>query len=268
MESMDHLENERGLPFDPESLKKLHGIDINDQVLISLNQYQESWKADEFVYRILTTEEIVEIWDLFQDLECHKGICPLLTDDQSNYIGLYTAGPLREKVCYLNHEETDLSPGFRYMERFIATILNNPGAEWDQLAHDYPIVSDLDDRHEHSELDFHVIQELDQCLLQENLDEDLVQQLIFSKLTMMPYSRSDEICSYLTSDDMFIQEKAVVLLRKRNYTPAAGLLFEVAKSGMPNGKLAAISALKQFRTADSKRLLKELEGLLPPNYFK
>ncbi|MFB6363351.1 hypothetical protein ACFCP7_04715 [Paenibacillus elgii] len=94
-----------------------------------------------------------------------------------------------------------------------------------------------------------------------------MQQLIFSKLTIMPYAESEQICSYVTSDDMFIQEKAVILLRKRNYTAAARALFEVAQNGMHNGRMAAIFALKQFRTEESKRLLKELEALLPKHYF-
>ncbi|MEC0210282.1 hypothetical protein P4H70_15190 [Paenibacillus ehimensis] len=58
-----------------------------------------------------------------------------------------------------------------------------------------------------------------------------------------------------------------MLIRDRNYTPAARILFEVAQTGMPNGRMAAISALKQFRTEESKRLLKELEALLPEHYF-
>lgn len=128
-------------------------------------------------------------------------------------------------------------------------------------------MSDRDEQHEHSKLDLNVIQVMDQILLQEDLDEDYIQQLIFYKLTIMPYAGSEEICRYLTSDDMFIQEKAVMLLRKRNYTPAAHTLFEVAQNGMPNGRMAAISALKQFRTEESKRLLKELEALLPRHYF-
>ncbi|SCW28782.1 hypothetical protein SAMN04487970_1001284 [Paenibacillus tianmuensis] len=255
------------LPFDPGLLKQEYAIDIDDQTLIGLSQYQECWNMDEYVYRILTTEEIGEMLDFLRDLACHRGICPLLTDDQSNNIGLYTEGPLRDKICYLDHEETDLSPGFRHMERFIAKCLQHPGAEWDQLERDYPVVSDRDEQHEHSVLDLKVIQEIDRLLLQEDLDEDYTRQLVFSKLTIMPYAESEQICRYVTSDDMFIQEKAVILLRKRNYTAAAHALFEVAQHGMHNGRMAAIFALKQFRTEESKRLLKELETLLPKQYF-
>lgn len=265
MGSLERFELGRKLPFDPELLKKEQAIDIDDRMLISLIQYQERWDEDEFVYRILPTDEIAEMLDVLRDLECHRRICPLLTDDQSNYIGLYIDGPLREKVCYLNHDETDLSPGFRDMERFIVKCLQKPNAEWWELERDYPVVSE---QHDDNELDFQVIQEIDQLLLDEQLDENYRQQLIFAKLTIMPYSGSDEICRYLTSDDMFIQEKAVALIRNRNYTPAAGLLFEVAKNGMPNGKLAAISALKKFHTEESKRLLKELESSLPPNLLR
>lgn len=46
-----------------------------------------------------------------------------------------------------------------------------------------------------------------------------------------------------------------MLTRDRNYTPAARILFEVAQTGMPNGRMAAISALKQ------------LKALLPKHYF-
>ncbi|PUA39046.1 hypothetical protein C8Z91_11270 [Paenibacillus elgii] len=267
METFERFKFNSRLPFDPGLLKQEHGIDIDDQTLIGLSQYQECWTTDEYVYRILTTEEIREMLDFLQDLACHRGICPLLTDDQSNYIGLYTDGPLRDKVCYLDHEETDLSPGFRHMERFVEKSLQTPGTEWDRLERDYPVVSDRDEQHEHSVHDLKVIQEIDQRLLQEELDEDDMQQLIFAKLTIMPYAESEQICRYLTSDDMFIQEKAVILLRKRNYTAAARSLFEVAKNGMHNGRMAAIFALKQFRTEESKRLLKELEAVLPKPYF-
>ncbi|MCM3342504.1 hypothetical protein M3650_28740 [Paenibacillus sp. MER TA 81-3] len=253
----------RELPFDPAVLSREYSIDIQE-VVHSMLDYDEKRDADEAVYRILNTEEIIELRGIFEELECHQSICPLLTDDQSNYIGVYYTGPLEGKVCFLNHEETNLSPGFRSMERFITKILQDPAAEWDELQHDYPALTDHDDE---SQQDIKVIADLDNLIMQENLDEDAKQQLIFSKLAIMPCSRMEHICEYLLADDMYVQEKAIEMIRKRKYTPAAGHLFEVAKNGMHNGKVSAILALKEFKTAESKQLLKELKTVLPASYM-
>ncbi|MBN3526795.1 hypothetical protein [Paenibacillus apiarius] len=197
----------RELPFTPAALSKECSICIPADVLHGLLQYEEKRNAEDAMYRILNTEEIIELRSIFQELECHQNICPL---------------------------------------------------------HDYPALSDDD---EYSMQDNEAIAELDRLIMEEGLDEDFRLQLIFSKLTLMPCSRTEHLYEYLLSDDMYVQDKAVEIIRKRKYTAAAAQLFEVAKNGMHNGKVSAILALKELKTIESKQFLKELKTVLPASYL-
>ena len=65
---------------------------------------------------------------------------------------------------------------------------------------------------------------------------------------------------------MYYQEKALNVLRKRRFKAAAEKIFEVAKNGMPNGKIAAICALREFNNKETSRMIKELKKILSSEY--
>ena len=60
----------------------------------------------------------------------YGNLLPIMTDDNSNYLCVYFRGAEREKVCHLSHDEIDLTPRFKSIERLIHVIITNPEA-WD-----------------------------------------------------------------------------------------------------------------------------------------
>lgn len=252
-------------PFDTDILEKEFSISFQESVISSIIQYNLDRDNSQSIYRVMDTTEIKEILNVLRDTPCYKDICPIFSDDNSNYVGIYHCGPLEGKIRYLNHEETDLSPGYRNIENLVNNMLKYPYYEWEELPHDYPTLEAEDKKFE--EDSNRVICEIDKIISNEDMDEDYKQQLIYSKLTMMPYLETEKLYSYLISDDMYIQEKAVEIIRKRKYKPAAEHLYEVAKNGMQNGKILAIKALREINTKECNEYIKELKNILPKNYL-
>jgi len=257
------------LLIDSKILEEKYGIVLPYDSLEALADYQARsaskgpWRA----YRMLHMEEIEillrELAEFYPE-ECFDDICPLFTDNNSNYVGIYHRGPLRNKICNLDHEDMNFSPGFHNIASFIASIENQPDKNWHELELEYPTLA-LEEPEFSQDAD-KVIKEIDELITDAVSDKRLMRQLIFAKITLIPYGRTDEVYEYLASEDMFIQEKAVELLRKRKYAPAVYHLFEIAKTGMQNGKIAAIIALKEINTLESKKCIEELRTILPDSY--
>lgn len=57
-------------------------------------------------------------------------VLPIMTDDNSNYFCVYYKGDNKEKVCYLNHDEIDLTPCFKSIASLIHVIGTHPES-WD-----------------------------------------------------------------------------------------------------------------------------------------
>ena len=245
-----------------ELLLKKYSIELPKDIVEKLEEYNTK-RDNDSIYEVFNENEMIEILDYILGIECFKGICPILTDNNSNYIGYYYAGPLKGKICFLNHEETDLSPGFRSINKLIEELLSKPDCEWFDLLLDYP---EKCDNGLNSIEDQETIKLIRKEIETNSFGEDYKQQLYYALISMIPFSNSEELYEYLKSDDMYMQEKAVEVLRKRRYKQAAKKLFDIAKNGMQNGKISAICALKEFNTKETGKMLKELEEILPKGY--
>ncbi|EDM35109.1 hypothetical protein PBAL39_16546 [Pedobacter sp. BAL39] len=62
--------------------------------------------------------------DDFEDL------IPIMTDNNSNYICVYFQGQHFGKVCYLSHDEMDLTPFFSSI-RVLVEVINRYPEAWD-----------------------------------------------------------------------------------------------------------------------------------------
>jgi len=206
---------------------------------------------------------MIDILNFLFKEACYKGICPILTDNNSNYIGYFYTGPLKGKICFINHEETDLSPGFRSVNNLIQEILSKPDCEWLELSLDYPEEA-RNDLNLHEDLE--TIELIKKNIADNKINDDYRQQLMYALISITPFSCTEDLYKYLKSDDMYIQEKAVNVIRKRRYKKAADKLFDIAKNGMHNGKISAICALKEINTKETSDMLKELERILPKGY--
>ena len=111
----------------------------NFRIIEVLKQYQfpvidvqalESFVSRDGFQRI--TNENLEGMVVFfkQYTEDFDEILPIMTDDNSNYFCVYYKGDNKEKVCYLNHDEIDLTPRFKSIESLIHVIGTHPES-WD-----------------------------------------------------------------------------------------------------------------------------------------
>lgn len=246
-------------------------------------------KGVELPFNLMTLEEVRELltfsdWyyeELQKNLQDNDKICAFWSDGNSNYAAVYLSGLLEGKICFIDHEETDLSPVFRDFTNFYQSIfeihalnLRQPSAEsgWWDMKTDYPkLVKDENEEFYFEDL---LLAEKFIELFREETGYEKKQHLAFCAMNLLPLSETDKILEFVRSDDMWIQERACQLLGEKKSEKAIPVLAEVARSGNHNGKIAAMIALRNFNTQESKfeieRLLNEVEDdyriYLKPNY--
>ncbi|WP_017426597.1 hypothetical protein [Paenibacillus sp. ICGEB2008] len=205
-------------------------IDLPDDTLEALLIHSKKQEGRKVQLRLLSEQELAESIEWMAQIEVFKYIIPLWTDDHSNYVGLYVEGPLAYKLCYINHEETDLSPRYRSTASLIAELEQNPELDWEQLRQDYP--SDNDISTEQLAEDIRCMHELQAILEKDSSMEDDVRcQLLYSLMAITPVSEADSLLPYVDDEDMYVQERACILLGYHGYEPATELLKEVMKHG-------------------------------------
>lgn len=200
----------------------------------------------DYEWKVLPQEEIGEMLDHMKSIEVYQNIIPLWTDEQSNYIGLYYKGPLSYRICYLNHEETDVSPGFRNVDSFIQELEQQPDADWYELNKDYPAADSTQPTTEELAADLKSRDELLAIIEGVEIDDDQRCQYLYSLMALTPYSHLDTLLRYLDDEDMYVQERACEIFGHYQYTPAVEQLKIVAEHGLPNGKQAAKRALSRM----------------------
>ncbi|MFT9845964.1 HEAT repeat domain-containing protein [Aneurinibacillus sp. REN35] len=226
-----------------QQLMETFQMTLRDDLIETLQSHSDKQQTCEFFIRLMSIQEIVEAVECLSAFEMYREIIPLWTDDHSNYVGVYFWGPMQYRVCYINHEETDLSPAFRSVQSFSTLLEQHPESDWYDLPKDYPgsetnaalIANDMV-----------AIAELNTALQAEELDEEIRCQLLFSIMALTPYHKLDTLMSYMDDENMYVQERACEILGFHKYEPAKSRLEEIAESGSHNGKTAARSALARM----------------------
>ncbi|MGG4502054.1 HEAT repeat domain-containing protein [Paenibacillus polymyxa] len=178
-------------------------IDLPDDTLEALLIHRKKQEGQKVQLRLLSEQELAESIEWMAQIEVFKYIIPLWTDDHSNYVGLYVEGPLAYKLCYINHEETDLSPMYRSTASLIAELEQNPELDWEQLRKDYP--SDNDISTEQLAEDIRCMHELQAILEKDSSMEDDVRcQLLYSLMAITPVSEADSLLPYVDDEDMYV----------------------------------------------------------------
>ncbi|MGG3510128.1 HEAT repeat domain-containing protein [Paenibacillus lautus] len=216
-----------------------------------LETHNKKQKDQIYFLRLMEFEEIIELADFMSEIEVYQDIIPLWTDDNSNYIGLHIQGACKYRISYINHEEADLSPGFRSISSFITKLELHPNSDWDELKKDYP--SEIEISSTEIDEDLSCIDELNNLISSNQLiNDDIRCQYIFSIMALTPKGYLNSLIKYLDDEDMYVQERACEIIGFHRYIPAKEKLIEISINGMHNGKLAAKRALARIR-----ELLKE-----------
>lgn len=164
----------------------------------------------------------------------------------ANYVGVYMFGPLTGRVCFINHEEIDLSPVYPNVQTLIKILLENPENDWYELPKCYPRSKEHTDELQLKH-DVQAIKELKNLLKNPELDEEKRTQYLFSIMALTPYTQLHEIIPLLEDSDMWVQERAAEILGFHRYLPAREKLNWVKEHGQYNGKMAAELALKRIK---------------------
>ncbi|MGH1286781.1 hypothetical protein [Bacillus toyonensis] len=201
---------------------------------------------NDFSMHLLSFEEATEMYVYLHEDVTISDVFPLWTDDNSNYIGVYMLGPLTGRVCFIDHEEMDLSPVYPNVQKLINILLESPETDWYELPKYYPSSKENTDELQLQQ-DVQAIEELKNLLKNHELNEDKRTQYLFSIMALTPYTQLHEILPLLNESDMWIQERAAEILGFHRYVPASEKLNWVKEHGQHNGKMAAELALKRIK---------------------
>jgi hypothetical protein len=195
----------------------------------------------------------------------------LWTDDNSNYCGIYTDGPLRGWLCILDHEEPMLTPAFRSIASFITRLFTEVRQKDRGGAYDLPSVPrDVPETVPHVEDD-----ELDQKLAlyfreqhRNESDEAMRRLYAFCSICLTPFEHTSEVIPFLEDQDMWVPEAAVRLLEIRQWDAGTEQLEKLAREGRPNGDYAAMRLLARMKTDDSQQAIARLNRYLQGQKLK
>lgn len=219
---------------------RIVGLEFPDEISEQFRNDSYSKSQHELPMRLLSPQEALEIYNWLEKNLWVKGLCPLWTDDNSNYAAVYIHKPLNYRVCFIDHEEIDLSPVFVSVESFLEVLESNHGKDWYYLPRDYPVLNKIILRTQ-IKTDLEVIEELKQLMFEG--DADKRQYYAFCIMALTPYQHIDMLIPFLTDDDMWIQERACTVFGLHQYEPVVDLLKQISEKGKHNGKLAAKRAL-------------------------
>ncbi|MCY6371756.1 hypothetical protein [Clostridium ganghwense] len=227
-----------------DKLNEIYKTHIPLEILEALEEHRYKQEKSEFFIRLMKMDEILEMKQFLDKFEVFKNLIAIWTDDNSNYICMYYSGPLKYRICYLNHEETDVSPQFRNVKTFINELEKDEECDWDELVKDYP--NECDISRNDMETDLNAIKELNSMLNNSDLDEDFRTQIIYSILALTPYDYLDSIIKYLDDEDDYVQERACDIVGFHRYNSAICKLKELCITGKINVPGAAERALRQM----------------------
>lgn len=184
----------------------------------------------------------------------------LWTDDNSNYVGVYTSGPLRGWLTKLNHAEPILTPSWRSVAGLLENLLNAaPGVAaedeeaWDLVMTPREVPATEDDPR-HVEGD----RQLVRCFreLHENTEEEDRRMLYaMCAICLTPVADTQSVFDFLWEEP----EAAIELLEVRHYRGPAGDIERLACTGRPYGDSAAMRLLVRMGTPESEQALARLD---------
>lgn len=199
------------------------------------------WRDNFQLIPLPVFEELVRYRDEFG---LPDTVFPLIDCGGSNYIGIHTFGPLKNKICFIDHEEMDVTPVFRNVQQLLSAIA---AAE---ECYDYRDIPE-------DSFDFPSLPGLPEPLLsddravvtalweQYNTDTENI-QLAFYIMALTPYDDIAVLIPWLNNKDMYIQERAIKTFGFHRYAPVKQQLEELTTKAQHNGKLAARIALQRF----------------------
>jgi hypothetical protein len=255
-------------PCTPEQLQTLSrelGVEIDPFVLALYARYdgqahtgtmtaEDGTESEAWVeFRLMPVSEVVETHPVFQDLDL-----PTLawhafwTDDNSNYAACYTSGPLRGKVCLIQHDDLQLAPRFRSARSFCTALLQaaDEGMDFREFPADYPALTasreeDADDR-------ALALQYAAEC--GKTGDEEQRVYLAQCAINLLPYAETEPLLAFARDQNQEVRIQASGLLGHRRVLSAMPHLIELLRARCQGGKPDAREEIRHL-LADARSYL-------------
>lgn len=187
----------------------------------------------------------------------------LWTDDESNWVGVYTDGPLRGWLVLFDHEEPKNTPAWRgvqsFLVRWLDSAVGSEAAKEEALdlvmvPAEMPLV---DESPEHTAGDAALAREFAELYERE---EKKGRRRFWARcaMTLTPPSQTASITRFLADPDMWTPETAAGLMNQRGYEGAVAELEALVRGGVPNGAGAAAHCLASFKGAAGREAVDRL----------
>jgi hypothetical protein len=186
----------------------------------------------------------------------------LWTDDNSNYCGIYTDGPMRGWLCIFDHEEPMLTPAFRSTMSFLSSLLAEAlRKDIRGIACDIPylpreIPQTIADP-ANLDVDRQLVLAFRKCFAAE-LNEDMQRLFAMCAICMTPVEDTPDVMTFLSEEDMWIPESAIRLMELRRWLGGVEQVEQLAREGYPNGDSAAMRLLVRMNTNESREAIARL----------
>jgi hypothetical protein len=240
------------------------------------SNYVRSIRAGRFVARLMPTDEVIKtgvaLQRLGQRVPTVEQVVWLWADDNSNYCGVFSTGPLTNWLTVFDHEEQMLTPAFRSVESFIGRILNEVHkSETDSHACDIPSIErEIPELHpdEATETQDQNLSVRFREEYQGTTEKWKRRLYAYCSICLTPYDNSEDVTWFFRDKDMWIPSAAVRLLEVRNWKSAVEQLETLALDGHPNGDSASIRALARMDTDESRQAIARLRRSLTGQKLK
>ena len=244
-----------------------NGIDYYDSLGLDSYGFTDEEKAqicgfydlcsagDYGVYPI-SREELEEMKDW--SAEFLPEVCLLWSNRNSNYAGVYLSGPLKGKVCIIDHEEEMYVPLYRSIQSFTAAVASRQLTDLynedplKAVPKDYP---SLNAGQAEKESDLTIAKTLIQQMDEDPDMDDYRYGMAVCYL--MPDTNLDLLKPFLFKNNMWVQEAACYVLALHQYAPALEWLEEISRTGKGNAKFAATRSLKYIKCKNNKNNLQD-----------
>jgi hypothetical protein len=231
----------------PMSLRTLY-LQYNGQDTSSSDE--ENDNSPQILFRLLPIDELIttyqdmqsEWFDEYPDLL--RNFIPCWTDDNSNYMLLFTGTYLTERIVYLDHElGFNPRPLFTDLHSFYASMLDAARQGRYSFETDYPIPNE-NNLHDHADEASFIA-----CFQAYHSAQEEYRRLYFAYLAMYvcPFSCTAQLYDFLQDGDDRIQGEVCPIFALRQWLDAIPLLGNVIIQGQSLSLVPAIRALGDFQ---------------------
>jgi len=219
-----------------------------------------------FPMRLMPPDEVVETHALLRDqaeyLQPDPEVRYFWCDDNSNFAGVFVAGPLAGTVCFLDHDEPCAVPRYRTVARFFdrCTEARAAGHDWYDMPTDYPAPGAELAEPWRSE-DRALVARLRESLAHAEVDPERRVLTALQILQLTPPEDIAELVGFLDDERPWVQETACRMMGLRDYHPAIPRLAEIVRADQSNNPvIASIGALARMTAPEARPLLVALKG--------